>query len=383
MNRVHAPSARSPVAGPILSAARSASVSASVLCAALMSTLPACGADTPPAQSAAAAKAPRGARTATGAKSTSLGDSALEPEAVEAGKAEDWPRAELLYRELARRQPGNAAAKRGLGVALLNQQKNDEAATALEASLRLSDDVETRMKLAAAFAAQDRYPSALPHLRKAVAAKPKDPLPAARLAGALVKVEKPDSAADVLHESKKTCSACSDDDDWNRAAEEVGRACAARAQKQAQSGDAAGARKFVELAVRVRPELPEAQLALGQVARAEGDKTKATAAYRKAVAGLPDAKSETGALARLELATLLLAEGAGGEAVTLAEQVVAVRSDDGTALDTLGRACDATRNVKCARQAYGKVIKLPGGGADQGAFQHAKGRMKELKGRRR
>lgn len=265
----------------------------------------------------------------------------------------------------------------------MNQQKNEEAAAALEASLRLSDDVDTRMKLAAAFAALDRYPSALPHLRKAVAAKPKDPLPAARLAGALVKVDKPDSAAEVLQDSKKSCSACSGDDEWNRAAEDVGRACAARAQKQSSSGDAGGARKFVDLAVKVRPDLPETQLALGQVARAEGDKTKATAAYRKAVAGLPDAQSEPGAHARLELATLLLADGAGGEAVTLAEQVVAVRGDDGAALDTLGRACDATKNVKCARQAYGKLVKLPAGGSDQGAVEHAKVRMKELKGRRR
>ena len=380
MIRVHAPSARTPAATSMLV---STATSASMLLAALSLMLPACGADTPPPQSAATVKAPRGARTATGTASTSLGDSALEPAAVEAGESEDWPRAETLYRELARRQPRNAAAKRGLGVALLNQQKNDEAATALEASLRLADDVDTRMKLAAAFAAQDRYPSALPHLRKAAAAKPKDPLPAARLASALVKVEKPDSAADVLQESRKACTACSDDDEWKRAADEVGRACAARAQKQASDGDTAGARKFVDLAVRVRPELPEAQLALGQVARAEGDKKKAAAAYRKAVAGLPDAKSEPGARARLDLATLLLADGAGGEAVTLAEEVVAVRSDDGTALDTLGRACDATRNVKCARQAYGKLVKLPAGGTDQGALEHAKVRMKELKGRRR
>jgi len=377
MTRPHVRAARSSVAASLTRAIGLAALVGGLL------ALPACGGETPPPRSSASAsaEAPRGARAPTGGTSTSLGDSALEPAAVDAAKAEDWPKAESLYRELARRQPRNAAAKRGLGVALLNQQKNEDAATALEASLRLSDDIDTRLDLAAAFAAQDRYPSALPHLRKAVAAKPREPLPAARLAGALVKVDKPDAAADVLSESKKSCPACARNDEWNRAADEVGRSCAARAQKQATSGDGAGARKFVDLAVSVRPDLPEAQLAMGQVARADGDNKKATEAYRKAVAGLPDAKSEPGATARLELATLLLTDGGGDEAAKLAEQVVAARGDDGAALDTLGRACDATRNVSCARRAYGKLVKLPGGAADKGAFEHAKLRMKALKGR--
>lgn len=311
-----------------------------------------------------------------------MGDSALEPAALEAAQAEDWPQAESLYKELARRQPRNAAAKRGLGVALLRQQKNEDAVAALQESLQLADDVDTRLSLAEAFAALERYPSALPHLRKAAAAKPQSPLPAARLAGALVKVDKPDAAAEVLRDSRKTCPACARDDEWNHAADDVGRACAARALKQAASGDGAGAHKFVDLAVAVRPELPEAHLALGQVARAEGDRTKATAAYRKAVAGLPDAKSDTGATARLELASLLITDGDGGEAIKLAEQVVAARGDDGAALDTLGRACDSARNTDCARKAYARLVKLPAG-ADKGAVDHAKLRMKDLKGRGR
>jgi predicted Zn-dependent protease len=354
-----------------------------VLEAALLLSLSACGgeeASAPPPKSAAAARAPRGERTATGGTSRSLGDSALEPAALEAAKAEDWPQAESLYRELARRQPRNAAGKRGLGVALLKQQKHDEAVAALQESLQITDDVETRLHLAEAFASLDRYPSALPHLRKAMAAKPKDPVPAARLAEALVKVEKPDAAADVLHESRKACPSCARSDAWNHAADEVGRACAARAQHQATSGDGAGAHKFVDLAVSVRPELPEAQLAMGQLARTDGDTKKAAAAYRKAVAGLPDAKSDTGATARLELATLLIGDGGGGEAVELAEQVVAARGEDGAALDTLGRACDAARNVDCARKAYGKLAKLSSG--EKSAVDHAKVRMKALKRRR-
>lgn len=359
---------------------RATPVAAFVVQSAFVLALSACGgeeAGAPPPRSATAARAPRGERTPTGGSSRSMGDSALEPAALEAAQAEDWPQAESLYRELARRQPRNAAGKRGLGVALLKQQKNDEAVAALQESVQLADDAETRLYLAEAFAALDRYPSALPHLRKAAAAKPKDPVPAARLAEALVKVEKPDAAAEVLHESRKTCPSCARSDAWNHAADEVGRACAARAQHQAQSGDGAGAHKFVELAVSVRPELPEAQLVVGQMARTDGDTKKAAAAYRKAVAGLPDAKSDTGATARLELATLLIGDGGGGEAVELAEQVVAARGDDGAALDTLGRACDAAGNADCARKAYGKLMKLPSG--DKNAVDHAKVRMKELK----
>ena len=83
-------------------------------------------------------------------------------------------------------------------------------------------------------------------------------------------------------------------------------------------------------------------------------------------------------------ATLLITAGGGTEAVKLAEQVVAARSDDPTALDTLGRACDATRDNDCARRAYGKLVKLPAGReVSTEALNHAHLRMKQLKSHRR
>jgi predicted Zn-dependent protease len=363
---------------------------------ALLLQMTACGAEAPPprvrsALSARAADSPSGGRSAPSGNTASLGDSALEPAAMDASKSEDWPRAEALYRELARRQPRHAGAKHGLGVALLRQNKNDAAITALEASLQLSDDGHTRLDLAAAFAEVGRYPSALPHLRKAVELAPHEPAAWAGLVDALIKVEKPDAAADILRDSRAPCPACASNDGWNHAADEVAAALAAKAQKQIAEGNASGARKSAEGALAVRPDLPEAQLVLGKVARAEGNTKAAASAYRKAVERLPDAKAESGANARLELATLLIGgagdgsgAGDGKEAVKLAEQVVAARGDDGAALDTLGRACDATRDKTCARKAYAKLVKLRGGdGKSQGALEHARLRMKELKSRHR
>jgi Flp pilus assembly protein TadD len=342
-----------------------------------------CGAETRPPP-ASAGSPPHGNRTALGGATTSLGDSALGPAAADANRSEDWPRAESLYRELGRRQPRNADAKRGLGVALLRQQKNQEAVAALEDSLRLADDPRTRLDLASAFAALDRYPSALPHLRKAVQLAPREPAAWTQLAVALVKVDKPDSASDVLNDARKSCQACASDDAFNRVTDDVARAFAAKAAQQIGSGDAPGARKSIDLALALRPNLPETHLASGKVARAEGDKKGAATAYRKAVEALPDAKADPGAVARLELATLLMSEGNGGEAVRLAEQVIAARGDDGLALDTLGRACDATRNTECARKAYGKLVALPARDAPSpGALEHARHRMKELKTRHR
>src|SRR4051812_30816987 len=81
------------------------------------------GQDEPPPKTAATATtaAPahvRGEAAPTGGTTASMGDSALAPAADDAAKSEDWPRAEALFRELSRRQPRNAGAKRGLGVAL-------------------------------------------------------------------------------------------------------------------------------------------------------------------------------------------------------------------------------------------------------------------------
>jgi Flp pilus assembly protein TadD len=106
--------------------------------------------------------------------------------------------------------------------------------------------------------------------------------------------------------------------------------------------------------------------------------------YRKAMEGLPDPKSEPAAAARLELAALLMTDGKGGEAVKLAREVVAARGDDGAALDALGRACDLTKDVGCARGAYDKLARLePGqGSASKEAVEHARARMKVLKSAR-
>jgi len=324
-----------------------------------------------------------GGHASSGASPSSMGDSALEPAAKDAMKAEDWPRAETLYREMSRRQPRNPAGKRGLGEALMKQEKNDQAVEALQGSLDIGDDVRTRLDLAAAFGGLGRYPSALPHLRKAVKMAPDDPAAWAALADALVKIEKPESAADVLADAQNSCKACEKDDGFGRAGDETAEALDAKAQKQLAAHDATGAHKAADLAVKLRPDLPATHLAEAKLAHADGDTKTATTEYRKAVEGIPDAKSDNGSSARLELASLLLAGGEGAEAAKLAREVVAARADSPAALDTLGRACDASKDVACARDAYGKITQLsPSAELSKETIDHAKQRMKELKGKK-
>jgi Flp pilus assembly protein TadD len=332
---------------------------------------------------------PRSARAAHeesapshGGSASSFSDSAIEPAANDALKAEDWPRAEALFRELSRRQPRNPAGKRGLGVALMKQEKNDQAVEALQGSLEIGDDVRTRLDLAAAFGALGRYPSALPHLRKAVKLAPADPATWSQLADALVKVEKPDGAAEVLVESHDGCARCATDEGWGRAADETAEALDTKAEKQLAANDAAGARKNADAAAKLRPDLAATHLIEAKLARSGGETKLATTEFRKAIEGIPDAKSDAGTSARIELATLLLTEGSGAEAVKLAREVVDVRGDDAGALDTLGRACDATRDVACAKKAYEKVTKLPAtANVTPAALEHARQRMKELQGK--
>jgi len=343
-----------------------------------------CGGEEMPPPRRASLPRGEGGPVERAASSSSLGDSALEPAAKEALQSEDWARAESLYGELARRQPRNPAGKRGLGVALMKQDKNEKAVEALQGSLDIADDVDTRLQLAAAFGALDRYPSALPHLRKAVKMAPTNPATWAQLADALLKVEKPDGAAEALVESKQACPKCADDEAWGHAADQVAAALGAKADKQLAANDEAGARKTAEAATGLRPDAPATHLLQARLAKASGDNKAAEGEYRKAVEGLSDAKSEAGGAARLELAALLVAGGNGGEAAKLAGEVVADRSDDGPGLDTLGRACDLTKDVDCARKAYERLAQLSPGtsGATQEAVDHAKSRMKVLKSKK-
>jgi predicted Zn-dependent protease len=337
----------------------------------------------PPARTASAMRG-EGKSVERGASSSSLGDSALEPAAKEALQSEDWARAESLYAELARRQPRNPAGKRGLGIALMKQDKNEKAIEALQGSLEIADDVDTRLQLASAFGAMNRYPSALPHLRKAVKMAPTTPATWTQLADALIKVEKPDGAAEALVESKQACPKCADDEAWARAADEVAAALGAQAEKQLAANDTAGARKAADTAADLRPDAPGTHLIRARLAKAGGEGKAAEGEYRKAVGGLSDAKSDAGAGARLELAALLVSDGNGSEAAKLAGEVVDARGDDGRGLDTLGRACDLTKDTDCARKAYERLAQLSPGtdGATQEAIDHARSRMKLLKSKK-
>lgn len=315
-----------------------------------------------------------------------LPDSALEPAAREAAAAGNWAEAETVYRELVRRQPRSAAAKRELGLALMHEDRGAPASAMLADSLELEDSFDTRVALAENFMAMNRAPSALPHLRRAVAMKPSDASGWSLLVEALVKVDKPDGAADVLSDSARACAACLADDRWRRAGDDVARALAASAQKQIGSGNAAAANKTLDRVAALRPDLPETHLGRGQIARTQGDEPRAFAEFRRAVDTTPDAKAPAGAAARLELARLLTDRGQPGEATTLVRQVVASRGEDVASLDLLGRACEANKDAECARKAYGRLVSLPatateraGDDPAKAAVSHARDRLKLLK----
>ena len=346
----------------------------------------ACGGEKPRARSAATVSTSSEPLT-----SGSLSDSTLGPAARQAAQTEDWPQAEKLYREFSRRQPRSAEAKRGLGVALMRQGKNVPAVTALTESMELADDADTRLALAENYGEMDRYPSALPHVRRAVAMSQGSPLAWAQLAETLLKVEKADDAADALNNALHVCKACSQHVRWIHVRDEVAVALTARAEKQVRSGSAADARKTLTTAAALNPDLPEAHLSLGKLAKIEGDENRAATEFRKALDKLPDAKVDAGAVARLELARLLTNRGDGGEAAKLAQQVVDARGGDIASLDVLGRACEANKDVDCARNAYGRLVTLPLGEASgspdaagaksdvKKVCEHARVRLKALK----
>jgi tetratricopeptide (TPR) repeat protein len=60
----------------------------------------------------------------------------------------DWTGAEAAARDLLSLRPGEASALRGLGFALMRQDRNREAAEALEASLEIEEDAAARKMLA-------------------------------------------------------------------------------------------------------------------------------------------------------------------------------------------------------------------------------------------
>jgi tetratricopeptide (TPR) repeat protein len=283
---------------------------------------------------------------------------------------------------------------------------------ALNESLELGDTLETRLALAENYGEMERFPSALPHLRRAVAIAPQNVTAWVELTHALVKVDKPDAAAEVLGESARVCKACRGDEEWRAGKDAVARALTARAEKQMGGGDVKAANRSLDAAAALNPELPETHLGRAKIARTQGDDGRAASEFRQAVNQLPDANAEPGASARLELARLLTFRGEGAEATKLAQQVVDARGDNVASLDVLGRACDANNDVDCARKAYGRIVSLPlaagGGGAEHGrrrkvvlaraeasagadagasekALEHARARLKVLKksGKRR
>lgn len=310
-------------------------------------------------------------------------DSALGPGAEAAMAAEDWPRAEEIYRELARRQPRNMDARRGLGAALSHQDRHDQAIAVLQEALESEDSPSTRLALGRTLAAAGKNGTALPHFRKAALGLQTDPDAWAGLLESLAANDKAQSAAETVRDAKKSCPKCSKHPGFRRAVAAVAEAQGRDALKLVEAGDTAGAARAADAALALDPEQPEAELARARIAQASGDSSGSEKAYRRAIEKLPDGAGEVAADARLELAALLTSSGQSAEAVTFARQAAAARPQHGRSIEVLGRACDAARDVPCARAAYAKLVGMgEAGGVSADATAYAARRLKVLKGGR-
>jgi tetratricopeptide (TPR) repeat protein/mono/diheme cytochrome c family protein len=244
------------------------------------------------------------------------------------------------YERLRREQPGSAAVERGLGTALLQAGRVDAALVHLQAAHALDPgDATVLYNLGHALVHLGRLAEAEDRFRRAAAIEPAfadawnnlGELRRARgdLAGALSAYRQAVAAAPQIARFHANMGA------------------ALRA-----SGRLDAARSAYERALALDPTLADALFGLGRVHHEAGRLDEAANAYRRALAAVPTHVGALNGLAWL-LATSPETGGAG-EAVALAERLVALtREDDASALDTLAAAYAAAGRFEEARAAAG------------------------------
>jgi tetratricopeptide (TPR) repeat protein len=250
------------------------------------------------------------------------------------------------YERLRRERPASAAIERGLGTALLQAGRVD---------------------------------AAVAHLQAALALDPRDAAASYNLGHALVRLGRLGEAEERFRRAAAIEPAFADA--WNnlgelrRARGDVGGALAAyrralaaapqRARYHANTGAAlraAGrldaARAAYERALALDPTLADALFGLGRVHHDQGRLEEAEAAYRRALAAAPLHAGALDGLAWLLATSSAPGPARAGEAVALAERLVAMtREDDASALDTLaaayaaaGRYEEAQATARAARE---------------------------------
>ncbi|HET8734766.1 MAG TPA: hypothetical protein VFM45_13450 [Anaeromyxobacteraceae bacterium] len=99
----------------------------------------------------------------------------------------------------------------------------------------------------------------------------------------------------------------------------------------------------------------------GVTAARLGDPASGERAIRRAIADMSDRLAPLRADAQAWLGALLLEKDGGAkEATALARASLAVRGDRAGTLDLLARACTATGDEACAREATERLLRLPG-----------------------
>jgi predicted Zn-dependent protease len=111
--------------------------------------------------------------------------------------------------------------------------------------------------------------------------------------------------------------------------------------------------------MRYSPRFAWCAANLGEAVRRLGDLPRAEVLLRRAVEAYPDRQGPLRADARARLAAVLLDAARPAEAVPLAREALAERPDRAATLDVLARACDASGDVPCARDAYARLLARP------------------------
>lgn len=242
------------------------------------------------------------------------------------------------YERLRSEQPPSAAIERGLGAALLQAGRADAALAHLQAAHALDPgDATVLYNLGHALVRLGRLAEAEDRFRRAAAIEP--------------------GFADAWNNLGELRRARGDVTGALAAYRQAVAAAPRTARFHANMGAAlraAGrldaARAAYEHALALDPTLADAHVGLGRVHHEEGRLEEAAAAYRRALAAAPAHVGALNGLAWL-LATSPVS-GRAGEAVALAERLVALtHEDDASALDTLAAAYAAAGKYDQAQAA--------------------------------
>lgn len=351
----------------------------SLLAATALAAAAACG----PAHRAVApappAAAPPGSVTASrpGAPLAPPGPASATPASPEAEAAlvagreaflsSRWGEAEDRLGAAARLAPGDPRPHLALAELHTARRNLPAAADAAARAAALQDGVEPRVLRGRALALLRRFDEAVADLEQAVALGPKKPLAhavltavhlnrgddleARRVHAAAVAAFGRAAAADAL--SVQLHAIAPDPVAPEEALDRCTRGWAATLD-----GDWEYARNEMLVGLRYAPRFTWCSAGLGEAMWRSGDAARGEQVLRAAIADYRPHQQHLRADASGKLAALVLERGRAAEAAELARGALAVRGDRVALLDVLARACEAGGDVRCAREASGRLLRL-------------------------